>query len=357
MANNDPKSAVFKGRGATTSPHPRFLSTEREAVVEDSPGEEDAASPATHWTVDASRNVLTFNQSPDVGFDRSVNPYRGCEHGCVYCFARPTHAYLDLSPGLDFETRLFYKPDAVEQLQRALSKPGYSPAPIALGINTDAYQPGERRWKLTRALVEKLVALRHPFTIVTKSSLVERDVDLLGTAAEHNLVSVALSITTLDKDLARRLEPRAAAPARRLQVIKTLADAGVPVVVMVAPVIPVLTDHELESILTAARAAGARDAHYVLLRLPHEVEPLFRQWLQDHEPNKLDHVLKRLREMRGGKMYKADFHDRMRGEGVFADLLSKRFGMARRRLGFAELPPLDSSRFQPPSAANQLSLW
>ncbi len=357
MANERSKSGIFKGRGATVSPDPRYLSTQREAVVDDLPEEDLEENPRTRWNVDTSRNVLTFNQSPDVGFDRSVNPYRGCEHGCVYCFARPTHAYLDLSPGLDFETRLFYKPDAVQQLRAALSKRGYTPAPIALGINTDAYQPGERRWKITRALVEALVELRHPFSIVTKSALIERDLDLLGTAAQHNLVSVAFSITSLDSELARRLEPRAAAPARRLQALKTLSDAGIPTMVMIAPVIPALTDHELETILARAKEAGARDAGYVLLRLPLEVEPLFRQWLQDHEPNKLDHVLNRVMEMRGGKMYKAAFHDRMRGEGVFADLLSKRFALAKRRLGFEGLPQLDCSRFQPPSSSTQLSLW
>lgn len=347
---------VIKGRGATVSPNARYLRESRERAVDAAYGDESVA-PITHWRKDVSRSVLTFNKSPDVGFDRSVNPYRGCEHGCVYCFARPTHAYLDLSPGLDFETQLFYKPDAVAQLRKALLTPRYKPAPIALGINTDAYQPGERRWMITRQLIQLLIELRHPFSIITKSALIERDIDLLAQAAKLNLVFVAFSITTLDGALARKLEPRAASPSRRLQAMGAISAAGVPTLAMVAPVIPALTDHELETILGHAKEAGARDAAYVLLRLPLEVEPLFRQWLQDFEPNKLNRVLNRVREMRGGKLYQSQFHARMSGEGIHADLLSKRFKLAKKRLGFVPMPTLDCSQFQSGPAEAQLSLW
>lgn len=348
-----------KGRGATVSPTPRFAVQSRETC--DNGGysdDEDVPALNTTLAVEASRTVITYNQSPDVGFDRSINPYRGCEHGCVYCFARPTHAYLDLSPGLDFETRLFYKPDAVAQLNAELSAARYRCAPIAVGINTDAYQPVERKLKLTRHIIETLVELQHPFSIVTKSALIERDIDLLQRAAQRNQVHVAVSITTLDRPLARRMEPRAAAPQRRLEMIARLHEAGIPVTVLVAPVIPVLTDHELETILAAAREVGAQNAGYVLLRLPHEIKMLFGDWLTMHAPLKAAHVLSRVRDMRDGKEYDARFGSRMRGTGVFADLLAQRFQLAYRRLGYAAPPPLDCTAFVPPTPrGGQLSLF
>lgn len=339
----------FKGRGAGSNPDNRFEQHSRERVDDgwDSLAQTEAA-PRTTLEVDTSRRVITYNQSPDVPFDRSINPYRGCEHGCVYCFARPTHAWLGLSPGLDFETRLYHKPDAPEQLRRELGRRGYAPAPIALGINTDAYQPVERRLGLTRRILEVLAESRHPLTIVTKSALIERDLDLLTPLAADNLCRVAVSLTTLDSQLSRRLEPRAAAPHRRLQTIARLSAAGVPVSVLVAPLIPILTDAELEALLEAAHDAGACDAGYVLLRLPHEVKDLFSDWLQMHEPLKAEHVLNRIRDCRGGRDYDAAFGSRMRGTGVFADLLAQRFRKAYRRLDFPGTPPLDCSRFRAP---------
>lgn len=362
MADKDqrafrPAVGVIKGRGATTSPDARYMAWQREDFDDGWTQEEALAPLATTLSVDASRSVISYNQSPDVPFDRSVNPYRGCEHGCVYCFARPTHAYLDLSPGLDFETKLFYKPNAVVLLQQELAAKSYRCAPIAVGINTDAYQPIERQLKLTRAILEVLIAQRHPFTIVTKSALIERDMDLLVLAAQQNLVSVAVSLTTLQRDVARRMEPRAAAPQRRLATIKALAAAGVPVLVLVAPVIPVLTEHELENLLAAARDAGAYDAGYALLRLPHENKVLFEDWLQTHVPLQASHVLSRVQQMRDGKLYDAEFGARMRGTGVFAELLAKRFDLAYQRLGFASMPKLDCSQFLPPSLGGQLSLF
>ncbi|BAZ93822.1 radical SAM protein [Thiohalobacter thiocyanaticus] len=339
----------FKGRGAGSNPDNRFEQYSRERVDDgwDSLAQTEQV-PGTTLEVDSSRRVISYNQSPDVPFDRSINPYRGCEHGCVYCFARPTHAWLGLSPGLDFETRLYHKPDAPEQLRRELGRRGYTPAPIALGINTDAYQPVERRLGLTRRILKVLAECRHPLTIVTKSALIERDLDLLAPLAADNLCRVAVSLTTLDSRLSRRLEPRAAAPHRRLQTIARLSAAGVPVSVLVAPLIPVLTDAELEALLEAAHEAGACDAGYVLLRLPHEVRDLFSDWLQMHEPLKAEHVLNRIRDCRGGRDYDAAFGSRMRGTGIFADLLAQRFGKAYRRLDFPGAPSLDCSRFRPP---------
>jgi DNA repair photolyase len=347
-----------RGRGATFSPDNRY-SAHTQKALDDGWGSLDAPLEAlrTTFTPDSSRTVITYNDSPDVGFDRSINPYRGCEHGCVYCFARPSHAWLGLSPGLDFESRLFYKPDAPELLRNELAARGYRPSPIAVGINTDAYQPGERKLKITRRILELLVECRHPFSIVTKSALIERDLDLLEAAAARKLVSVAVSITTLDRTLARRMEPRAAAPPRRLEVIRSLSAAGIPVSVLVAPLIPVLTDGELENILESAHAAGARAAGYVLLRLPHELKELFEAWLAAHEPLKATHVMNRLRDMRGGKEYDSRFGARMRGTGDYADLLAKRFAMAERRLGFGDFPPLDVSQFCPPRSTPQLELF
>ncbi|HEY5648763.1 MAG TPA: PA0069 family radical SAM protein [Nitrospiria bacterium] len=347
-----------KGRGAGLNPHNRFHAVRREPF-DDGWGAEDEQPQAlpTTLSMDTSRTVITTNQSPDVGFDRSINPYRGCEHGCAYCFARPTHAYLDLSPGLDFETRLLYKPDAPRLLKKELSRPGYSPAPIAVGINTDAYQPVEREQKLTRGILEVLNLFHHPFSIVTKSALVERDLDILRNAASRGLVNVMVSVTTLDRKLCRRLEPRAASPERRLETIRKLSENGIPVGVLVAPVIPVLTENELEHILEEARAAGARDAGYILLRLPHETREIFRDWLRTHEPLKADHVMGRVRELRGGKDYDSRYGTRQTGTGVFADVLKKRFSLARKRLGFPGLPDLDASRFRIPGTAVQPPLF
>ncbi len=347
-----------RGRGATFSPENRYSAHSQEAL-DDGWGSLDAPLEPlrTTFTVDASRTVISYNDSPDVGFDRSINPYRGCEHGCVYCFARPSHAWLGLSPGLDFESRLFYKPDAPELLRHELAARAYRPAPIAVGINTDAYQPGERKLKITRRILELLVECQHPFSIVTKSALIERDLDLLEAAAARNLVSVAVSITTLDRKLARVMEPRAAAPQRRLETIRNLSAAGVPVSVLVAPLIPVLTDGELENILEAAHAAGARAAGYVLLRLPHELKEMFEAWLTAHEPGKAAHVMNRIRDMRGGKDYDSRFGVRMRGTGDYADLLAKRFAMAERRLVLGGFPPLDVAQFRPPRSTPQLELF
>jgi DNA repair photolyase len=356
--DNRNSNRLQRGRGATFSPDNRYSAHTQEAL-DDGWGSLDAPLEPlrTTFTVDSSRTVISYNDSPDVGFDRSINPYRGCEHGCVYCFARPSHAWLGLSPGLDFESRLFHKPDAPELLRHELAARVYRPAPIAVGINTDAYQPGERKFKITRRILELLVECRHPFSIVTKSALIERDLDLLQAAAARKLVSVAVSITTLDRTLARRMEPRAAAPQRRLEVIRSLSAAGLPVSVLVAPLIPVLTDGELEHILEAAHAAGARAAGYVLLRLPHELKELFEAWLAAHEPGKAAHVMNRIRDMRGGKDYDSRFGVRMRGTGDYADLIAKRFDIAHRKFGFSDFPPLDESQFRPPRITPQLELF
>jgi len=342
-------SQAPRGRGARSNPDNRYESVTREAV-DDGWGslDEDLPPLRTHLSVDTSRTVITYNQSPDVGFDRSINPYRGCEHGCVYCFARPSHAYLGLSPGLDFETRLFYKPDAAAQLRKELAAPGYRCAPIAVGINTDGYQPVERKLGLTRAILEVLRDCDHPLTVITKSMLIERDIDILAPMAAKGLVHVSVSVTTLRHELARKLEPRATAPRRRVEIIRNLHDAGIPVGVMVAPTIPVLTDSELEDILAAARAAGADSAGYVLLRLPHEVKDLFREWLAEHAPTQAAHVMERIRDSRRGKDYQAEFGMRMRGSGVYADLIAQRFRLAHQRLGFDGGRDLTARLFRPP---------
>ena len=288
---------------------------------------------------------------------QSINPYQGCEHGCVYCYARPTHAFHDLSPGLDFETKLFAKPNAPALLRAELAKRGYVCDPIALGTNTDPYQPIEREWKVTRGILEVLREHEHPFTIVTKSALVERDLDLIAPMAAKNMARVYISITTLDKALARSLEPRAATPPRRLQAIKTLRDAGVPVGVLAAPVIPQLNDRDLEAILEAAAAQGARHAGWIMLRLPLEVAPLFRAWLDAHYPLRAEHVMSVLRQLRGGREYDARFGERMRGTGPFAELIEKRFALACRRLDLnRDRMPLDTSRFRPPKASGPRQL-
>jgi DNA repair photolyase len=355
--SNHGRSQTLKGRGASLSPNNRFRDTIREAFDDGWQDETPLRPLQTTLARDNSQTVITYNKSPDVPFDRSINPYRGCEHGCVYCFARPTHAWLDLSPGLDFETRLFYKPDAPSILRKELARKRYRCAPIALGINTDAYQPVEREQQLTRRIIEVLLEARHPFSIVTKSALIERDLDLLQTAAQQKLASVAVSITTLNKKLARYMEPRAASPERRLETIQQLAAAGIPVAVLVAPVIPALTDHEMENILTRSREAGADAAGYVLLRLPHELKEMFRNWLNHHEPLKAARVMNRLRDCREGSDYQSQFGSRMRGTGVFAQLLENRFNIYAQRLGYGNMPELDCSQFRPPRLDDQLALF
>jgi len=311
----------------------RFEAFTREAAHDGWYEEEIVEQPGETVLPDRARSVITRNDSPDVGFDRSINPYRGCSHGCIYCFARPSHAYLGLSPGLDFETRLFYKADAVKILEAELSKPGYRCKTIALGINTDGYQPLERTLQITRSILAVLARCRHPVTIVTKSALIVRDLDLLADLAKDGLVSVMLSITSLTHDIKRTLEPRAASPQARLRVIQQLSQAGIPVGVLVAPVIPALTDHEMEGILAAAKDAGAGSASYVLLRLPHEVKILFREWLSVHYPDRAKHVMSLINQARGGRDYDAQFGRRMVGTGAYAELLRTRFELARRKLG------------------------
>ena len=326
----------LKGRGAANNPPPRYLSTHQaplpEEAGEEEPLWEGAPSPRTSVSPEGARTVLSYNRSPDIPFDRSINPYRGCEHGCIYCYARPTHAYLDLSPGLDFETRLYYKDRAAPLLRRELAHPGYRCRPIALGSNTDPYQPVERRLRVTRSILELLHECSHPLTIVTKSALVERDLDLLAPMAARGLVRVALSVTTLNVELARRMEPRATAPRRRLRAIQRIAAAGVPVGVMFAPVIPAINDHELEGVLSAAAAAGAESAGYVMLRLPLEVAGLFEDWLRQHYPERCEGVLRMVRELHGGALYRSRFGARMRGTGNYAELTATRFHAACRRL-------------------------
>lgn len=348
-----------KGRGATENESGRFESLEREDI-DDGWGclEDERDRLKTTLSADRSRTVISFNQSPDLPFDRSINPYRGCEHGCIYCYARPTHAYLGLSPGLDFESRIFFKADAAGCLRSELARPGYRCAPITLGANTDAYQPSERSLGITRKIVEVLEGCDHPVRIVTKSSLVERDVDILASMAERGLCTVAVSITSFDTEITRRMEPRASSPARRLQSVERLARAGIPVEVPVAPVIPVLTDGELEGILERARDAGATDAWYTLIRLPREVADLFNDWLHEHFPLKAEHVLRRIRDSRGGKDYESAFGTRMRGRGIYADLLERRFQLAYRRLGFPGNDELDVTRFRAPvENESQLTLF
>jgi DNA repair photolyase len=347
---------VQRGRGATANPPSRYAVEQREPW--DDGWHQDPLPPLrTEVADDASRRVISWNDSPDIPFDRSVNPYRGCEHGCVYCYARPGHAWLGLSPGLDFETRLFAKRDAAARLSDELAAPSYRCAPLALGAVTDAYQPVERSRRIARSVLELLCELRHPVTIVTKSALVARDIDLLGELARHDLVQVHLSVTTLRPELARRLEPRAASPQRRLETIAQLRAAGIPVGVLVAPVIPVLTDPELEQILGAAREAGALAAGYVLLRLPLEVAGLFRGWLDEHAPGQADHVMARVRDTRGGADNDPRFGRRMVGEGLFAGLIAQRFRLASRRLGYGELPPLRADLFRRPGRGGQFSLF
>ena len=350
----------LKGRGSVSNPSGRY---ERFQVVPDvehqSAFDEEPPPLETIVGTDSARTVITENDSPDVPFDRSINPYRGCEHGCIYCFARPTHAYLGLSPGLDFERRIFAKPMAAARLREELAKLSYRCEAIAIGANTDPYQPVERRLGVTREILEVLSEHRHPVSIVTKSDLVLRDLDLIGPMAASGLASVFVSITTLDLELARRLEPRAPSPLRRLRTLETLAEAGVPVGVLASPMIPGLNDAELERILEAAHEAGARSAGYILIRLPLELADLFREWLEANYPQKQQHVLNLIRGARGGKLYDARFGARMRGEGPYAELLLKRFQVATRRLGMNECrAALDVTQFRvPPKSGDQLYLF
>lgn len=340
-----------RGRGSRLNPDNRYAAWQREGFDDgwQDTAEDEAPAPATQLLVERSRSVISRNTSPDVPFSQSINPYKGCEHGCAYCFARPGHAYLGLSPGLDFETRIVWKPDAPEILRRELASPRYRCLPIALGINTDGWQPVERRLRLTRSLLEILCETRHPVSIVTKSALVERDVDLLADMARDNLVNVMFSITTLDPQLARKLEPRAASPARRLAAMARLHQAGVPVGVLFAPLIPAINDHELERVLEAARQAGASQAGYVLLRLPHELKQLFGDWLDSHFPDRAAHVHSLLRQLRGGALNDSQFGRRMRGQGLFADLYSQRLKRICTRLGMnQERLALNTSAFRPP---------
>jgi DNA repair photolyase len=380
---------IRKGRGAVSNPEGRFESLTRGAIDDGWGSPEEP--PATLETVvrpEAARTLITRNRSPDISFTQSINPYRGCEHGCIYCYARPSHAYLNLSPGLDFETKIFYKDHAAALLEKELSRPAYACEPIALGTNTDPYQPAERRHKVTRSLLEVMQRFRQPLSIVTKgAALIERDLDLLAEMARHQLVVVAISITSLEDEIKRTLEPRAASPAARLRLVRALTDAGIPAMVMVAPVIPAVTDAELERILEAARDAGALAAGYVMLRLPWEVKDLFRQWLEAHAPLKANHVMSLMRQMHGGEpqrtvvpgvtdpdgynqealpeaaapqpgpyrrneYYSAQWGRRQRGSGPYADLIAKRFDLACRRLGLDhwERLRLDTSQFRVPAA-------
>ena len=358
----------MKGRGAVSNRNSRYLPTR--SVYE--PGltacERDDAdwpdpAPATECRPETARTIIARNRSPDVPFDQSINPYRGCEHGCVYCYARPTHAWLDLSPGLDFETRLTYKANAAEQLEAELSAPGYRVSPITIGANTDPYQPVEKRLQITREILDVLHRFRHPFSLITKSNLVCRDIDLLHDMAGQGLVSVAVSVTTLDRDLKRAMEPRTPDGAARLQTVARLSDAGIPTSVLVAPVIPALNDCELETILAAAADAGAVSAGWILLRLPMEIKDLFEEWLLEHYPDRAEHVMSLIRQSRGGAAYDTRFGHRMRGTGAFADLLARRFDVACRRLDLQQRErhqrlQLDCSRFRvPPRHGDQFSLF
>jgi DNA repair photolyase len=343
--------AALKGRGSATRLAHRFERDARENFDDgwDRSDEEAAAIPRTEVTWETARSVIARNDSPDIHFDRSINPYRGCEHGCIYCYARPSHAYLGHSPGLDFETKLYGKMDARERLKAELAAPGYKPAPISISGITDPYQPVEKRHRITRSIVETLIEHRHPFTLISKNALMARDIDLLAEAARLNLVSAALSVTTLRPELARTMEPRASTSAKRLSAMKTLSDAGVPMAVMTAPIIPGLNDSEIEAILEAARDAGARSAGFVMLRMPHEIKDLFTEWLTAHVPDRAKRVLMLMREVRGGKLYDSSFFSRQRGTGPYAELIEKRFRLTVKRLGLdGPRAPLRSDLFTPP---------
>jgi DNA repair photolyase len=349
-----------RGRGAVSNDSGRYEARSLESF-DDGWNDAEEALPAlrTSLTAETARTIITRNDSPDISFDRSINPYRGCEHGCIYCYARPAHAYMGLSPGLDFESRLFFKPHADRLLEKELSNPRYAPGVIHVGGNTDPYQPSERRLRITRGLIEVMDRFRQPFSIITKSALICRDADILGPMGLANLTRAAISITTLDRRLARIMEPRAATPERRLEVVRRLADAGVPTMVMFAPAIPGLNDHEMEAVLERAAQAGAVGAGYIALRLPLEIKDLFREWLEANVPDRASRVMSLVRQMRGGKDYDAQWGQRMKGQGPIAELLARRFAVARRRLGLdTPLRPLDITQFRhPPRAGDQIDLF
>ena len=354
-----PKTSLampMKGRGAVSNMQGRFEVDTRERFDDGwtVPGAAEPAGtpPRTVVSDECAKSILTRNNSTDIPFGVSLNPDRGCEHGCIYCFARPSHSYLGLSPGLDFESRIFAKVNAADLLRQELARPGYVPENIAIGVNTDAYQPCERDRRITREVLEVLTECRHPYGLITKSALIERDIDLIAPMAEQGLACAAITLTTLDGEIARTLEPRAAAPARRLRAIRTLTEAGIPVSVSVAPIIPFVTEPEIERILEAAKDAGAVGAHYTILRMPWEVNPLFQQWLHAHFPDRAQRVMNRIRDIRGGKEYDSDFGKRMTGEGIWADLIRQRFTKAIKRLGMdgytGRFSQLDGSQFRRP---------
>ncbi len=363
VLNTTIRPDVLRGRGAVSNAVGRYEKQTRVLLDDgwdDGWRNDDDSPPPLRTEVihDATRTIIARNKSPDISFDQSVNPYRGCEHGCIYCFARPSHAYLGMSPGVDFESRLLAKPNAAELLARELSAPGYVPRVIAMGTNTDPYQPLEKKMRITRSILEVLRDFRHPVAIVTKSPLILRDIDILSDMAKMGLAKAALSITTLDRRLARVMEPRAGTPQRRLQAIQGLSDAGIPAGVMFAPAIPALNDHEMEQILSAAADHGARSAGYVLLRLPLEIKDLFREWLETNRPDRARHVMALVRSMRGGKDYDSNWNVRMTGTGPYAQMMARRFHMAVKRLGL-NLPaqPLATHKFRrPPRLGDQLSL-
>ncbi|MEQ8923303.1 MAG: PA0069 family radical SAM protein [Roseovarius confluentis] len=360
MSRNPQQSrAPAPGRAARSNRAGRFEAHDREVFDDGWEMAEDIPPVRTQVSTERPRKAITRNTSPDVGFDRSINPYRGCEHGCIYCFARPTHTYLGFSAGLDFETRLIARPEAPEVLERELRSKSYRPAVIAIGTNTDPYQPIEREYRIMRRILEVLLEYRHPVAVVTKGTLIEQDLDILGEMGRLGLARVGISVTTLDRGLSRLMEPRVPSPERRLETIRRLTGAGVPVRVMVSPVVPALTDHELEAILARAAEAGAVAASWIMLRLPLEVAPLFREWLETHFPDRAQRVMGRVRELHGGRDYDPEWGRRMTGEGAFADLVRHRFAIAARRLGLArELPPLRTDLFQPPPRqGDQLSLF
>ncbi|MGN6515448.1 MAG: PA0069 family radical SAM protein [Rhizomicrobium sp.] len=349
----DPKR--LRGRGAVSNASGRYEKETRVLVDDGWNSEEDEDnSLKTEILRDSSRTIITRNNSPDISFSQSINPYKGCEHGCIYCFARPTHAYLGFSPGADFESKIFTKPNAAELLRKELSSPKYVPQVLAIGTNTDPYQPIEKKLRIMRSILEVLWEFRHPVGIVTKNAGILRDIDILAPMAEAGLAKVALSVTTLDRKLARVMEPRASTPPKRIEAIKTLASVGIPTAVMFAPVIPALNDEELESVLETAKDAGARSAGYVLLRLPLEIKDLFREWLEANEPGRAKHVMSLIRSMRGGKDYDAQWNTRMRGTGPYADMISRRFHLAVRRFGLnTDHRPLDTRQFKRPARAGQ----
>lgn len=336
------ESKNIKGRGATRNPSPRYLDTSKSPVDDgwsvDPIWEPEflKSNPATRFYPDKTKNLITTNQSPDIPFEQSINPYKGCEFGCVYCYARPTHAYLDLSPGLDFETKIFFKTNPVDRLREALENPNYQCKTIALGTNTDPYQPIEKQKRITRQVLETLLDYRHPVSIVTKGTLILRDLDLLQEFAQQGLLSVGISITTLSTELKTKMEPRSASPTTRIRVVQTLAESNIRVGVMVAPIIPMLNDQELESIVTRATDCGARFAGYVMIRLPLEVEPIFVAWLNEHYPLKAERIMNRIKDMRGGQAYRSGWGTRMRGVGPYADMIAKRFEIIKRKCGFLE---------------------